>query len=1590
LHKKLAAMLTIAIFALGTIAVANPVAATFTLGDLSGTYRYHGNDFDPHVQLGNGVVGYVWPGGGQNALSGFPNFANVNNAPGYQSPYPGGKPGFAGGFSGGAPSASWYQLQGDAYAPFGAVLAGSTGDLIFAINSTCTQYEQTGQIIGGTAGSATIPSQGNQPLTGYPPNYPAGMVGCVGFPNEGWDYLIIDLPPGFKVNGGPSSIVSTITNSYDGINMQVAGPYDRYCPGCTAIVVQADAISSATGVPAAICGSLACGTNNEYYNHQFINFTTAGEWYYVRVNGVTAPSIAGRYFFKMWLGGLDGSSTTAQYYLGGEEGVNPTPYSNGIQPSQFIPTENWPVMLVKGEVDPAIITGTIRYAGYNQTLYSQPLAEAGKVYAKMTTRIDPYTGQSRPDLPLVDAVGYFNATAHGHYEVEGIAPGVYDLYSSAMGYPQTLCNTGVSILKGQSLHFDCYLQPGPVVHGNVFTKHQFGDEPWPSSTGCSYNSLIATTNGCTNQYIKIELYDGPTLNHKPDSKANMVTWSPLPCVAGGQERFYYRRTAGWCDDPRQGANVAAPWHEYVPATGYFAGPSASTYDYYQVATGEACANKGCTSFGNGVTGMYGPAQFSKSTQDPEGVGPPQHWIVQGGTTTPFHFEFGVKGEYGAPRDLDGMVPQVYATWVNGLTPGRYYARAWTFRYVQSALDGATFQEYYFDITPNEWAGDVTLPIDIRLSSWINKTVHFHNVINGITEDPIDTGTGLFSGALLDANGNIWSYNQSLLGYMNGYGSGAESGVGQYGFTNQCGATDLPTDTCTVQRRNDLDKGKLNRFSIETGRADIQFAGFNDTWGGENYGIPSGTYQPHVFVGGYIENSPVEWVSVTLSGNPTSVSDHVYRGAGFNVTIYSIDWERPRVSRNWVWGNPEGYQYGNDIITKGTSNYGPNALGYPYHLNPGLTHGQLSEGCGMVGSWPNGLTTQPGVPREAGTSGDSACLVGQEIDVGFYSNGTLISAAGDEIYDEQVSGPTAILTTCLFQNFTTSVVQMCGGGWDAQLRLPNGTYTGTGSGFFPGAAGQYVLPYEGNTNDAFFGTDLGRIGYIGGYTRGSGNTCTAKAGQLFMDPFRPGSWSIVPGTTDALYETWGAGYPQLYDTALPGGLYDLRGYTYGYIQDKSFQAYATPGQVADMKINLVIGVNVTLDILFKKEHIITPTQANMSARVRLFDDSAKLVAEWMSSEGTYTTRSGFARAADGTSQYPFDNTPNFPLPTPLNAYNYVPGGTTLLHVMMAGLPVTVPGGTTNEAQARDLTRGNYFGDPAIGETIGGDFGIANTANPGVNWNAPGYFPNYGIAGASDYQGGWTAEVDFVNWYANNTADTIWNGGNTISIVNSKTSLAISVVSGAVYFGSGASVTPGPVPGLLMGESYHIIPGTTAKSGISLTEDMALQPRPAGVGESLAFNHLGPYSQEGVWQIANAHNSGEASAIQEVDLNGLVTGNALAFTWSNEFRPLSWGLITVTGAGLPSTGLNFYTYDGIYQGYLPATIGASGSVIYTFSLTSPGYAPQTWKGAVSSGMSGSGQNLYLEQTNIPVPEFSTIAIAAFAALAASLYVLRRRRN
>jgi hypothetical protein len=501
-------------------------------------------------------------------------------------------------------------------------------------------------------------------------------------------------------------------------------------------------------------------------------------------------------------------------------------------------------------------------------------------------------------------------------------------------------------------------------------------------------------------------------------------------------------------------------------------------------------------------------------------------------------------------------------------------------------------------------------------------------------------------------------------------------------------------------------------------------------------------------------------------------------------------------------------------------------------------------------------------------------------------------------------------------------------------------------------GRNVLaqPFSQGTHDAFFGLEA-TYAFVGGYTGGSFGFLTAK--NLNKINF------ATPGLTISSY--------------FNEGQYNLRAYTYGYVQDKDFTAYGMNGQVADMKVNLLIGVNVTLDVLFKKESILTGTLNNMSARVRLFDDAGQLVATWMSSEGVYVDRSGHAIGANGMCNngcesppniseeplYPFktdggDNAAGMTPSSGLKPYNFLPGNTTLLHLLMAGFPIF-------PATGKGIGGTSFFGDPVF--LPGGcDFEIA--CYPGMYGQYP--FPNDGILGAPDYTGGWTAEVDFVNWYANNSMHQAFTN-------------QIDTTGGAV--GPFPQYYP-PVQGLLMGESYHIIPGTTATSGISLTEDGALDAKGLGfVGHTMAPNHLGPYSQQGVWQIDNAHLSGEASAIFEVDLNGLISGNALAFTWSNEFRPLSWGLVSVVGAN--GASWNFYTYDGVYEAYLtPGT--------YKFTISSPGYAAQTFSVVVSPGQSGTGQNLYLEQSNIPVPEFSAIGIVAFSALAASLYLLRRRRR
>ena len=569
--------------------------------------------------------------------------------------------------------------------------------------------------------------------------------------------MYLAIPPEFTVPGGVDNIVTSWTNNY-GVDHKLREnqPIRQMgTTGWTLIRINADNQPDRNSGPFSNGGIIGAHPGRRRVGIHFPQ-TTAGDasdrsnatlecttngpngvsttggicdpWYYVRINGVTAPTVAGKYFFKL---SFRHDGTTDSYYA---------------------PVENWPVLLVKGETDPAIITGTIQYGGYNASLYGNPVEEAGQVWAHMTTKLDPYTGSSiidcsggtlmAPTAGCTDAVGYFNATAHGHYEVEGVAPGVYDIYAEAAGYPQTVIASGVTVLKGQSLHFNGYLQPGAVIHVTINSKHQFGVEPWPYT-----------------QYVKVELYDQPTNQHQPqDSSGNPlvpVSWSPLPCVAGGQDKYSGGADAQHCGDPTTASQIAFPWHQWL-TSGSFpseAGSSSSAFKYdfslspfrysqMETMTTFPTINRNFANYPGACTTNV--TNTCMLTTDPAGVGPAQNWFVTAGSTAPFDAEFGLKGEFGAPRDMSGEVPQLFATWINGLTPGRYYARAWTFRYVQTALDGTTFQEYPFDVTPQEWAGDVSLPIDIRLSSWVNKTVHFHDLPGTINTDPISTGADLLS------------------------------------------------------------------------------------------------------------------------------------------------------------------------------------------------------------------------------------------------------------------------------------------------------------------------------------------------------------------------------------------------------------------------------------------------------------------------------------------------------------------------------------------------------------------------------------------------------------------------------------------------------------------------------------------------------------------------------------------------------------------------------------------------------------------------------------------------------------------------------
>ena len=752
--------------------LSTPVYAHTTMGNLNGSSPYlrsNDHELNPTNSFGRahvpGPLGYVWAGSGLDAYSGV-----MSNPPGYQSPF--------------ADFEQPTQVAGHAYAPEGAILTSTSyhdnvGDMVFAINfSQPTAFGTGGDFVYRTL-AIYIPA---------PVFDKTGALVQDGFEPAGgidWD------------GGENTNIVTTITENYGNIFVTRADRNDPFGPGSWLLYITAP--------------------------HD-INFTAArnwSEWYYIRINQMMAPHVAGRYFFKMFLD---------NHYPVRRQGTLPTLINSTM------PMENWPLLLVKGEIDPAIVWGTIRYGDLNNTLYGVPLNLPGKVKA-IGIATDPTTGQSTERS--VEARAYFNATAQGHFEIEGVAPGIYDIYASAAGYPEQRVAEGVRVLRGQSLRLDAYLEVGPEFRGKVFSKEGFGPVSWPGQrpvTVMIYDSNIYDTDSIVT--------NSPTnLTHAPYS----------PYVAGNTAF-----SGDILSAPNTPKVVAFPWDGPI---GYYSYTSAPTF-------------KDPFSVFNGV----GPAQSwwvdSSGSLDPV--------TSLGSSSSEFVFKFGSKSVYGVPTKFSGMVPQVFATWTDSLSVGRYYVRVFVNGYVQTSYDGTRFVDYSFQVPDLGHSRDITLPIDLQRSGIMNVTIHFHDAPGTMQDAPVqgpDPQRILIAEAFA-RDGTLAALNFTQVHSTNASASITLNGLGMAGPL-------LPTDSRA-----------FIKYSL------ARYRGLYD------YGLPTDMYAIHVFMRGYIQalppaasfdelDQPVS-ASISVGSEVVEVSTHMYRGGGINATLFSIDWERPPVQRSWVW------------------------------------------------------------------------------------------------------------------------------------------------------------------------------------------------------------------------------------------------------------------------------------------------------------------------------------------------------------------------------------------------------------------------------------------------------------------------------------------------------------------------------------------------------------------------------------------------------------------------------------------------------------------------------------------------------------------
>jgi hypothetical protein len=332
-------------------------------------------------------------------------------------------------------------VQQNYYSPNGSVLTESTGPLYFYINIS-------------SPANASNPAQPGLDISWEKHNG-----------RSRWLYIAI--PPEFTpVAKTPSSwrVVTSLTSDYNFIKTGKFNAAHPMAPNWWYIAISAPNVTDpASGKSSNFLYS--AGQDPFQDRQPFKKPDWRYGMYEIIAYDFKAPTCAGKYFFKVF-------------------------YTKTLLPSDLyeqyesFPPENYPQLVVKGEVDPGYITGTVRYAGHSSyyygSYYGLGVYTPGKVFANGTA-IDPMTNQ--PTGRPVCGVGYFNATAQGYYEIEGLAPGIYTLTACAAGFVPTTLATQLTVKRGQSMHgVDIYILPDSKLSLRVYSKCPTGPVNWPDYT----------------------------------------------------------------------------------------------------------------------------------------------------------------------------------------------------------------------------------------------------------------------------------------------------------------------------------------------------------------------------------------------------------------------------------------------------------------------------------------------------------------------------------------------------------------------------------------------------------------------------------------------------------------------------------------------------------------------------------------------------------------------------------------------------------------------------------------------------------------------------------------------------------------------------------------------------------------------------------------------------------------------------------------------------------------------------------------------------------------------------------------------------